>query len=343
MSEASAAQAASFSRPRVALIGTGGTIAMHGRHGFDWIEYGESGIFHPVEHLMQQIGALDLAIDVVPVPFRAIGSTGITPRDWLELARLIQRTAASDPTLAGFVVTHGTATLEETSWFLDLALALDVPIVVTGAQRPPNTMGSDAPANLRGAIAAAASSAARGLGTLVVMGGLVFAARDVTKAASFELNAFEAPFGPLGRIEADGMLTLRRLPYRAQSRPLAVDLAAASELPRVDIVISYAGADRTAIDALVAAGARGLVSAGLAPGRPADGERAALADASRRGVVVVQSTRAARASVPIQRHLEAAGVLAGGDLSPHKLRILLMLALLQTTERAEIQRIILNS
>jgi L-asparaginase len=321
-------------RPRIAVIGTGGTFSMHGRHRFDWIEYADSGVIHPIDDLLARLGELAPDVDVVPIPFRSLGSVAITPKDWLELAALIRDTAAADPLLTGFVVTHGTATLEETAWFLDLVLAVEQPVVVTGAQRPANTDGSDAAANLRGAVALAAASASRGAGVLVTMGGLFFAARDVTKAASFELAAFEAPpYGPLGRIDADASVVWRRRVFRDGQRGAAfaavLDHAStrAFTLPRVDIVTSYAGADGTAIDAFVSAGARGIVCAGLAPGRPASGEMRALRDAVQAGVMVVQATRAPRGVVPVQRFLTVDGILVGGDLAPAKLRIALMLAL----------------
>ncbi|WP_404935504.1 asparaginase domain-containing protein [Paraburkholderia sp. BL27I4N3] len=320
---------------------------MHGRHRFDWIEYADSGVIHPIEALLTQLGELAPEVDIVPIPFRSLGSVSIGPADWLELAALIRNTAANDSSLAGFVVTHGTATLEETAWFLDLVLALDQPVVLTGAQRPANTDGSDAAANLRGAVAVAAASDSRGAGVLVTMGGLFFAARDVTKAASFELAAFEAPtYGPLGRIDADGGVAWRRRLFRGDASPTArvadgdagvfrpvarfpsiLDAPGAFALPRVDIVTSYAGADGAAIDAFVAAGARGIVCMGLPPGRPAAGELRALRDAVAAGVVVVQATRAPRGLVPVQRFLTADGILSGGDLAPQKLRIALMLAL----------------
>jgi L-asparaginase len=322
-------------RPRIAVIGTGGTFAMHGRHRFDWIEYADSGVIHPIDDLLQRLGELAPHAEIVPVPFRSLGSVSLRPQDWVELARLIRDTAQNDPAVTGFVITHGTATLEETAWFLDLVLDLDQPVVLTGAQRPANTDGSDAAANLRGAVAVAAAPESRGAGVLVAMGGLFFAARDVTKAASFELAAFEAtPYGPLGRIDADATVVWRRRIVRDERslRHVArfacvLDASSPLELPRVDIAMSYAGADGAAIEAFVAAGACGIVSAGLAPGRPAAGEREALCDAVKAGVVVVQATRSPRGVVPKQRFLAADGILAGGDLSPQKLRIALMLIL----------------
>jgi L-asparaginase len=183
-------------------------------------------------------------------------------------------------------------------------------------------------ANLRGALAAAAEPALQGAGTLVVLDGSILPAREATKASSFELHAFEAPGqGPLGRIEASGQVVLRRSVCPPRSQRRRFDLSRVQALPRVDIVVSYAGADGTAIDAAVEAGAKGLVSMGLAPGRPANGEQQALVRAVRRGVCVVQSARCARPTVVPQRFLERDGILAGGDLAPQKLRILLMLLL----------------
>ena len=330
-------------RPRIAVIGTGGTFAMTARHPFDWVEYGESGIIRDIDALLRDLQALELPVEIVPVPFRTLPSTGVTPADWLALARLIDQVAAGPDAPDGFVVTHGTATLEETAWFLDCALRTDQPVVVTGAQRPANTSGSDAQANLRAALAVAACPQAVGLGTLVVMNNVVLAARDATKAASFDLHAFEAPVaGPLGSVRADAGVVLRRQPLPARGARPPIELRDCTELPRVDIVVSYAGADGSAVEAAVRAGARAIVSMGLAPGRPANGERQALVEAVRQGVVVVQSTRAARPDVPPQAFLERDGLLAGGDLSPHKLRVLLMLLLVRAREPAALQRLILS-
>jgi L-asparaginase len=336
-------------RPRVAVIGTGGTFAMHARHSFDWIEYSESGVVHPIGDLMERMERLAPDIDTVPVSFRTLGSTSITPTDWLELARLIESTAARAD-IDAFVITHGTATLEETAWFLDLAVSPDIPVVVTGAQRPFNTEGSDAAANLRAALAVSVSEGARGLGTLVVMDSLVFSARDVTKAASFELGAFEAPgAGPLARVEADARVDWRARPCGKNTgqadkpRGARFPIGDVAALPRVDIVLSYAGADGAAIGAFAAAGAKAIVSAGLAPGRPAAGEIAAFAAARASGVVIAQATRAARGCVPVQEFLTRDGILAGGTLSPQKLRILLMLAMTTTPGPEQLQRIILDT
>lgn len=333
-------------RPKIAVIGTGGTFAMQARDPFDWIEYSESGIVHPIDSLLATLGGLAPEVELLPVTFRSLGSVAILPADWIELARLIRRTAQADASITGFIVTHGTATLEETAWFLQLVHDIDAPVIITGAQRPANTAGSDVPANLRSAIAAACDPASAEHGVLVAMDGWLFSPRDVTKAASFELNAFEAPgFGPVARVDADWRIAWRRGVRRMHPEagrpwfdPSLLETEATIRLPRIDIVMSYAGADGVAIDSLVAAGSAGLISAGLVPGRPAAGEAGAYRKAVDAGVVVVQSSRGARGVVPRQAFLARDGVIAGGDLAPQKLRIALMLALTLTDDETPLQR-----
>jgi L-asparaginase len=244
--------------------------------------------------------------------------------------------------LDGVVVTHGTATLEETAWFLELALDVAPPVVLVGAQRPPNTLGSDAAVNLRAAMAVAACRAARGLGVLVVMDNHVYLARDVAKVTNFELSAFRSlEFGPIGRVEADGTVSLRRSAFRSGPRQ-RVDVRGIDEPPRVDVSFSYAGADGIAIDAFRHAGAAGIVSAGFAPGRCTGAERRALVEAVRSGIIVVQASRAAWGAVPVQRYNVADGILSAGDLSPQKARIALMLALTTTRDSRRIQDLLLE-
>jgi len=322
---------------RIAVIGAGGTIAMVGAGRWDWVDYGDTGIIRPVERVLEEMSFGLPGVDVVPVAFRLLPSTGITPADWVALAQAIADLARAGG-VDGVVVTHGTATLEETAFFLHAVLDPPWPVVVTGAQRPPATAGSDAEAGMRGALAAAACGPA---GVFVAMNGQLFGAATVTKTSNFALDAFEAPqSGPLGRIEPDGSLSLLAAPVpRAHAFGVPED---AQALPRVDIALSYAGADGVAVDALVAAGARGIVSAGLPPGRSTPGERAALLRAVAAGVTVVQSSRAARGQVPVQPYNVAEGILAGGGLAPNKARILVMLALGAGLGRAALQALLLG-
>ncbi|HEV2301041.1 MAG TPA: asparaginase domain-containing protein, partial [Stellaceae bacterium] len=193
--------------------------------------------------------------------------------------------------------------------------------------------------NLVAALRVAGSAEARGKGVLVVLNDEVHAARDVVKTSTYRLHTFRSlDFGALGHVDGDGVHF-----YRAPTRPHMPDTAFAgldlAHLPRVDIVYSYAGADGALVAAAVAAGARGIVSAGFAPGMPTALQVAALEEAAKSGVLVVQASRAASGRVAPRRRLLEKGIIAGEDFSPQKARILLMLALSATREPTAIAEI----
>lgn len=315
---------------------------MEGAHAYDWIDYGDTGIVHDPATVLERLDLGLTDVELLPISFRALPSTAITPVDWLDLAIAIGRVAIDHPDLSGIVVMHGTASMEETAFFLHLVYHQSIPLVLTGAQRPPNTSGSDAAPNLRAAIAVASGS--KEARVFVVMDSHIYSAVDVTKLANHALDAFEAPeFGPLGRVEADGSIVVSR----RNDDDLRGELRGAlgiprTEFPRVDIAYSYAGADGVAIASFVAAGARGIISAGFPPGRSTPQERRALLDALDAGVTVVQTSRAHRGRVPPQPYNIEAGVLSGGALGPLKARILLMLALAQGRERQIIQQMLMK-
>ncbi|MFL1463919.1 asparaginase [Roseococcus sp. DSY-14] len=308
-----------MNRPRIALIGTGGTIASLGDGPFDVQDYGRHGRIMDAAALLAHWPAVAEVAEVTPLPFRAIPSTALGPPEWLELAARVREAAAAG--FEGIVVAHGTATLEETAWFLALACPVEAGLVLVGAQRPSSALSSDAGQNLADACRVAGDPGSRGLGALVVMNGEVQAARDVTKTHTARLHTFRTPdYGVLGHAEADGVHWHRR-----PVRPVGgFDVAGLPALPRVDIVPCYAGADGAAVAAFLAAGARGLVLAGFAP----SGATPALAEALRAAPVpVVAATRAAAGPAFRTTRTEAAGWINAGTLRPAKARILLMLAL----------------
>lgn len=329
-------------RRRIALISTGGTIAMEGAHAFDWLNYGGNGRINPVDEILKSLDLGLEGLDVSPVSLKSLPSTGITPADWRDLAQNIRATLTADASIEGVVVTHGTATLEETAFFMHLVHGAQQPVILTGAQRPPNTASSDAVANLRAALIAAADLRLQGAGCLVCFNQALHEASDVTKTSNFSLDAFRSPhLGPLGHFGPSGALTLRRAPDPALRGAFAQFDAGAS-LPRVDIVFSYAGADGTAVRAFVSAGARGLVSIGFPPGRSANQERAALEKAAADGLLVIQCSRALDDHVPEQPYNMRAGVLSGGGLAANKVRILAMLALGAQMPSADLQHMLLT-
>jgi len=325
-------------RPIVAAIGCGGTISSLGRDSLDVLDYPEFGTKLAIEEVIGRVAEIARFAEVVPVPFRSVGSTAIGPSEWLELVATIHRLANERPELAGFVIAHGTATLEETAYFLHLTLNTGKPVIVVGAQRPASALSSDMGMNLVGAVRAASSPGARGLGVLVALNDELHCAREATKTSTYRLQTFRAPdFGVLGHIDGDG-LQIYRHPTRRHAPDTEFDVSGLDDLPRVDIAYSYGGADGTVIEALTAAGSRGIVSAGLAPGIPAPKERVALEKARDAGVLIVQSSRAGSGRVALRRYLEEAGMIGADNLNPQKARILLMLALTRTSDVTEIRR-----
>src|SRR5271163_1794934 len=324
--------------PRIAVIGTGGTISSLGASSLDVLDYPDFGQKLSCEALLERFPETRLVADPVPVTFRQVGSTEIGPKEWTELRALIHRIARDDPAVAGFVIPHGTATLEETGFFLNLTLAVSQPVVLVGAQRPASALGTDAGMNLVNAVRVAGSPESRGKGVLAVLNDEIHAARDVVKTSTYRVQTFRSlDFGALGHVDGEGVY-FSRSQLRAHMPDTAfagLDLAA--PLPRVDIVYSYAGADGALVDAAAAAGARGIVSAGFAPGSPTPDQRVAFERAAKSGVVVVQCSRATGRVAP-RRRLRESGIVAGEDFAPQKARILLMLALLTTTDVVAVQR-----
>ena len=321
-----------MAKPRILVIGTGGTIASVGAGSLDVLDYPDYGTRLEMAAVLARVPEVERFATVRAVDYRAVPSSAIGPADWLALARLV---AAHAGDADGFVITHGTSTLEETAYFLDLVLTIPQPVVLVGAQRPISAVGSDAPMNLVAAVRTAAAPTASGLGVLVVLNDEIHAAREVSKTSTYRVQTFRTPdFGALGQVDGDGVQIYRHPVHRQAG---GFDVAALAALPRVDIAYSYAGADGAAIDAFVAAGAAGIVSAGFAPGLTAPDELAALRRARKAGVLVVQSSRVGSGRIAPRRFLRAEGFIGADNLTPQKARILLALALTRTRELAAIE------
>ena len=324
--------AAQGALPAVHIVATGGTIASTNYYSGDPGKIG-------VEQLLHAVPGLDTIATISAQQFSNIASGSITPAMWLALSREIADTLRSRPDLAGVVVTHGTDTMEETAYFLDLTVADPRPVIVTGAMRPADGIGIDGPANLRDAVRVAAAPEARGRGTTIVMNDQILAARDVTKSNTVRPDAFSAPVrGALGAADPE-QLTFFRDPHRGS----VFDLTGVDSLPRVDIVYSYVGADGAGVDAAVAAGARGIVVASTGRGDVPPRQREALRRAMARGVVVVVGSRAGSGSVPVgdgtRGDNHEPSTVGTGDLNVQKARILLMLALTRSSDPVEIAKV----
>jgi|TARA_B110000503_G_scaffold143755_1_gene248061 L-asparaginase len=315
-------------KPRIALIGTGGTISSISLTETDYVDYPETGRKLSVEEVITQVPILAEFADLVTIPFKEVGSSAIGPDDWLRLVTIIENTIAADPSIDGLVILHGTATIEETAWFLSLTLVVPQPVVLVGAQRPLNTVGSDAQSNAIAALRVAGDPQSIGRGVMVVLNDEIHHAREVAKGSTYRLHAFNSgAFGPLGVIDPDRVIYSRRSERQEMKTRVPFRVTMETQLPRVDILYASAGMDDTFVKASLAAGAKGIISAGFAPGLQSPIERAALVQASRGGTIVVQSTRVGSGRVSRRLWLTREGWIASDDLTPHKARILLMLAL----------------
>jgi L-asparaginase len=315
------------SLPAVHVIGTGGTIGSAGDY---W--HGRASRV-PIDSLARIPGVEKLA-RVTTEQLWNVGSSAIGPERWLELSRHVMDRFKSQPGLSGIVITHGTDTMEETAYFLDLTVAGDKPIVLTGSMRPSDMPGADGPANLLNAVKVAADPRSRGRGVMVTMDDRLFAARDVTKTNSMRVETFQAPErGALGIVDPYGIVFHRAA---SGSQKPQFDISAVRVFPRVDIAYSYAGADSVVIDALVAAGAKGLVIAGVGRGNMPAEQARAVERASKQGVIVVAATRTGSGRVPSEG---LNGLIGAGDLNAQKARVLLMLALTRTSDPAQIASI----
>ena len=323
---------------KVAIIGTGGTISSVGHGPLDLLDYAHTGKKLSVNELVDKFPVVREAADLTLVPYKAVGSPDIGPSHWLELTELVHKAVADDPSLDGVVITHGTATTEETAYFLNLSLKVQQAVVIVGAQRPSSAESTDASLNLYNAVRTAASPRSRGMGALVLLNDEIQSAREVTKTSTLRLQTFRTPdFGVLGHADGDEIRYYRQ-PLRRRMPDTEFDVHGLSELPRVDVSYSYGGVDGTAVRAFVAAGAKGIVNAAFAPGMSHPDDVAALEEAVSQGVHVVISTRAGSGRVTQRKAMNDRGFIAADNLSPQKARILLMLALATTNDRDEIIR-----
>jgi len=315
--------------PHVHIFATGGTIAGTANSPTDLVHYtpGEIG----VDTLIDSVPEIRNYAHVTGEQVCNINSDDITPAIWIDLSERINAVLA-DPGVDGVVVTHGTDTLEETAYFLNLAVHSDKPVVITGSMRPATALSADGPLNLLNAVQLAGSPDARRKGVLILLNGEINGARETTKTNTQSVQTFRATdLGLLGYME-DGKPLIYRTSTRNNTASSAFNVTGMTTLPRVDIVMAYPGMDSTAIDAFAAQGSQGLVIAAMGNGEYPAVIQSALEAVAMKGIPVVISSRTGTGitSVKDPRFISA------DTLTPQKARILLMLALTQTHDRERI-------
>jgi L-asparaginase len=322
--------------PAVVVLATGGTIASRQN-----LTQGTSMPSLSGDELVNAVPALRKIARVRSEQIANVGSRDMTPAIWVRLAARANELLAQ-PDVTGIVVTHGTDTLEETAYFLDLTVASNKPVVFVASQRPASDSDSDGPRNLLDAVRVAVSPEAIGKGVLVVLNGQINAARDVTKTHTSQVETFRSlEFGELGIADSEAV-RFYRAPLRRQT--IAVD--AGTQLGRVEIVYNYAGADGRLIRALIREeGLAGLVVAGMGLGNVTAGVADAIEEARAKGVPVVIGTRVLSGRIfslgegkSSAIGLKKMGCVLADNLNPQKARVLLMLAVTKTREPAAIQR-----
>lgn len=325
---------------KIKILATGGTIA--GKAASSTQLTGYTAGAYSVDDLLASVPALGELAQISGEQLCNIDSSRITDALLLRLAQRCNELLARED-VDGVVITHGTDTMEETAFFLNLTVKSDKPVVLVGAMRPATAVSADGPLNIINAVKTAVCAESAGQGVLVVMNDEIYGGRDVMKTNTANVATFKAPNGgALGCIVGGEV----RYYYRSvRPHTLAAEFAVdkVTALPRIDIIYAHIGQDRVLVDAACAAGARGLIYAGSGMGSIHGAVEAALAEAVQSGVVVVRSSRtgSGRVSAGLARWQEQ-GFLYADNLNPQKARLLLQLALLQTHERSEVQELLLR-
>lgn len=316
--------------PKVRLFATGGTISGYADNRD--MQYGYKAGSIPPDKLLADIPEAGKVAELSYEDIAETGSGGINTEILLKLAKQINAWLAR-PDTAGAVVSHGTATMEETAYFLNLVIHSDKPVVIVGAMRPFTSISRDGPFNLYNAIRVAADPDARKNGVMILLNEEIQAARDVTKTNTERVNTFETrDLGPIGFADEDRIVFYRRLLYRHTYKS-EFDVDNLTTLPKVDICYGYQEGDRACIDAEVAAGAKGIVLDDSSPGN-----RLAVKDARAKGIVFAQSDRKGSGRVLNSARAVESGVVTADNLNAQKSRMLLRLALTKTSDPKEIQR-----
>jgi L-asparaginase len=323
---------ADANKPNIKILATGGTIAGAGAAG----GYGYTSGQFKVEDLINAVPDLDKLANLSGEQVANIGSQDMNDEVWLKLAKRVNALLA-DPAVDGIVITHGTDTMEETAYFLDLVVNSPKPVVLVGSMRPATAISADGPANLYNGVAVAASPGARGRGTLVVINDEIHSGRNVIKTNTTNLETFDSP-----NRGADGVVHTGKINWFGMDERIATpfNIKNLNALPRVDIIYAHSNMDTTLIDAAIEAGAKGIVIAGVGDGNMSKAALERLGEAAKQGILVVRSTRLPKGMVMRNAEVDddKLGFVASGELNPGKSRVLAQLALTQTNDPKKVQQ-----
>jgi L-asparaginase len=326
------------SKPHVVILATGGTIAgAQAKPG----EYGyQSGTFN-VNDLIKAVPDLNKLANITGEQVANIGSQDMNDQVWLKLAKRVNEVLKS-PDVDGVVITHGTDTMEETAYFLNLVVKSDKPVVLVGSMRPATAVSADGPGNLYNAVAVATDRAAQGRGVLVVMNDEIHAARNVEKMNTTNVQAFGSPErGPQGLVNT-GKIKWFEPPIQRHTDRSEFAVENLDKLPRVDILYAYSNMPTDLIDTAVKDGAKGIVIAGVGDGNMTKQAATELEKvAKQKGVLVVRSTRLPTGVVLRNNEIDddKAGFVASGELNAQKSRVLAQLSLTKTSDPKKVQQL----
>src|SRR5215217_1509240 len=334
--QATAEAAPKGTLPTVVVLATGGTIA--GAAESD-VQAGYSSGQVGVDQLLNAVPQAKKLANMRGEQISNIGSQDMNDQVWMKLATRINELLAQ-PDVAGVAITHGTDTIEETAYFLNLVIKSKKPVVLTASMRPSTALSADGPLNFYNAVAVAANKDAAGRGVLVVVNDWIHGAASLTKTSTTAVQTFLSPQSGLIGTIAYGEPEWYRGPVGKNTLSSEFSVDKSTVLPRVDIIMAYENMDGKIIDAAVASGAKGLIIAGVGNGNMTKSALDALAAQAKKGIVCVRSTRVATGQVGrnVEVNDDSLGTVASLGLNPQKSRVLLRLALLKTKDAKTIQR-----
>ncbi|EAI5397619.1 type II asparaginase [Campylobacter upsaliensis] len=326
-------------KPKVAILATGGTIA--GSIDSAVATTGYTAGVVGVDVLIKAVPEIQNLAKIEGQQIANIDSSNMRDEIWLKLAQEINKLFASG--VDGVVITHGTDTMEETAYFLNLTIKSDKPVVLVGAMRPSTAISADGPKNLYNAVALAADKNARGKGVMVAMNDKIQSARAVVKTHTLNVDAFSSPdFGDMGYI-VDGKVYFYNNVAKAHTKKTPFDVKNLKELPKVDILYSYSNdGSGVAAKALFENGTKGIVVAGSGAGSIHEAQKEVLKELLTKGLKVAVSSRVVAGRVAVSEADKKLGFISAEDLNPQKARVLLMLALTKTNDVKKIQEYFLK-